>query len=217
MSKKKDMIQILDTMIKLEKADSTVDSGSVRELEDMKRCLLEKHDASLEEASTIFRMQSGQYSSLNFGRVILSSNKIPVSITLSTLSQGARALMCTLEHFCTASYFRIPKEMICQMEHIDKRSATKYIKELVDAGIIHLVKEHSGRAAAIYRWDSFYWQIGKANKLQEDDDWFTFRDKGKKPPIVPTNQMICVDGDKEKLVCIPVPNKPDKPEKNKKK
>ena len=217
MSTKIDMIQIFDTMIKLEKADGTVDSNAVKALEDMKRDLLEDHAAFLKEACDIFRKQSGVYSSLNFGRVILNSSKVPVSIPLSDLSQGARALMCTLEHFCTAAYFRIPKEMICQMEHIDKRSATKYMKELVDAGSIHLVKEHSGRAAAIYRWDSAYWQIGHANKLQEQDDLVTFKAKGKKPPIVSANKMICVDDDKEKLVCIPVLNKPDKPEKNKKK
>lgn len=213
MSTKEDQIQVFDIMIKLEKADNSVDSDSVKQLEDMKKCLLEDHAKALKEACDIYRRQSGQYSSLNFGRVILNSNKTPVSIPLSALSQGARALMCTLEHFCTAAYFRIPKEMICQMEHIDKRSATKYMKELVDAGIIHLVKEHSGRAAAIYRWDFAYWQIGKANKLQEQDDLVTFKAKGKKPPIVPANKMICVDGDKERLVCIPVLNKPEKNKK----
>lgn len=208
MATKIDMIQVFDTMIKLEKADDTLDSDSVRELEEMKRWLLKDHAKALKEACKIFRVQSGQYSSLNFGRAILTSNKMPISIPISNLSQGARALMCTLEHFCTSAYFRIPREVICQMEHIDKRSAAKYMKELADAGIIHLVKEHSGRAAAIYRWDSAYWQVGHANKEQEKDDCLSFRYKKEKPLYIATNEKICIDdSNEEELVCIPVFNR----------
>lgn len=121
----------------------------------------------IEEAQRDYR--STIYAAIKWCRITVNSMKTPVENIVKTLSVSAIAILWVIAEHTTDEYIQISKSQIGELCGLTVKTVAKSLKELNDCKILEIVSKKSGKAAAVYRWNPIFLQVGKPRESFEEE------------------------------------------------